>query len=271
MTRFLLTLVEWTRFLPFGVVRALGSALGWLLYALVGSRRRVVQTNLRLCFPQWSDEEVQRQSRKTFVYFAQAWLDRGWIWHGDPAIARKRIKLVGAVEEFITTLVDLDTVKVEVSVPERYLSQVQVGLGVGFKVAAFPGETFKGEVYFISPQLDAGTRTALVKARIANPGGRLRGGMFANLDLALELRKLALVIPEPAIMNNGDTTMVFTVNAQNKAEMKPVKVGLRLAGRAEILSGLTAGDRVVVEGVQKLRPGAPVEIAGAEATAPYTK
>lgn len=171
----------------------------------------------------------------------------------------------------ITTLVDLDTVKVEVSVPERYLSQVQVGLGVGFKVAAFPGETFKGEVYFISPQLDAGTRTALVKARIANPGGRLRGGMFANLDLALELRKLALVIPEPAIMNNGDTTMVFTVNAQNKAEMKPVKVGLRLAGRAEILSGLTAGDRVVVEGVQKLRPGAPVEIAGAEATAPYTK
>lgn len=100
MTRFLLTLVEWTRFLPFGVVRALGSALGWLLYALVGSRRRVVQTNLRLCFPQWSDEEVQRQSRKTFVYFAQAWLDRGWIWHGDPAIARKRIKLVGAVDEF---------------------------------------------------------------------------------------------------------------------------------------------------------------------------
>jgi membrane fusion protein (multidrug efflux system) len=79
------------------------------------------------------------------------------------------------------------------------------------------------------------------------------------------------VIPEPAIMNNGDTTMVFIVNAQNKAEMKPVKVGLRLAGRAEILSGLTSGDRVVVEGVQKLRPGAPVEIAGAEATAPYLK
>lgn len=100
MTRFMLTLVEWTRFLPFGVVRALGRALGWLLYALVSSRRRVVQTNLRLCFPQWSDEEVQRQSRKTFVYFAQAWLDRGWIWHGDPQVARKRIKLVGAVEEF---------------------------------------------------------------------------------------------------------------------------------------------------------------------------
>ena len=100
MTRFLLTLVEWTRFLPFGLVRAMGTMLGWLLYALVGSRRRVVQINLRLCFPQWTDAEVQRQTRRTFVYFAQAWLDRGWIWHGDPALARKRIKLVGAVEEF---------------------------------------------------------------------------------------------------------------------------------------------------------------------------
>jgi KDO2-lipid IV(A) lauroyltransferase len=100
LTRFLLTLVEWTRFLPFSVVRTLGTLLGWLLYVLVGSRRRVVQINLQLCFPQWSPEELQRQTRRTFVYFAQAWLDRGWIWHGDPAITRKRIRLVGAVHEF---------------------------------------------------------------------------------------------------------------------------------------------------------------------------
>lgn len=171
----------------------------------------------------------------------------------------------------ITTLVDIDTVKIEVSVPERYLSQIRVGLAVGFKVAAFPGETFNGEVYFISPQLDSGTRTALVKARVPNPGSRLRGGMFANLDLALELRKLALVIPEPAILNNGDTTLVFAVDSQHKVAMKPVKVGLRLAGPVEILSGLTPGELVVVEGVQKLRPGATVELAGPEASAPYTR
>ena len=171
----------------------------------------------------------------------------------------------------LTTLVDLDVVKVEVSVPERYLSQVHVGLGVGFKVAAFPGETFQGEVYFISPQLDTGTRTALVKARIANPGGRLKGGMFANLDLTLQLRKSALVIPEPAVINNGDITMVFVINTNHTAEMKTVKVGLRLAGRAEILSGLHAGDTAVVEGVQKLRPGALVELSGPESAAPYLR
>lgn len=100
MTRYLLKLVEWTRFLPFGLVRALGAGLGWVLYTLVGSRRRVVQTNLRLCFPQWTQAQVRQQARRTFVLFAQAWLDRGWIWHGAPAMARKRIRLVGAVEEF---------------------------------------------------------------------------------------------------------------------------------------------------------------------------
>jgi membrane fusion protein (multidrug efflux system) len=169
----------------------------------------------------------------------------------------------------LTELVDLDTVKVEVNVPERYLSQLRVGQQIDFKVAAFPKDSFKGEVYFISPQLDSSTRTALIKARIANPDGKLRGGMFANLDLTLQLRDAALVIPEPAIVNNGDTTLVFALTATNSAVMKPVKIGLRLAGKAEVLGGLVEGEKVVVEGVQKLRPGAPVTPAPAEAAAPY--
>lgn len=169
----------------------------------------------------------------------------------------------------LTWLVDLDTVKVEVAVPERYLSQLAIGQAINFKVAAFPKDAFKGEVYFISPQLDPGTRTALVKARIANPDAKLKGGMFAGLDLTLQLRESALVIPEPAIVNNGDATMVFALTATNTAVMKPVKIGLRLAGKAEVLGGLTPGEQVVVEGTQKLRPGAPVKLAGPEAMAPY--
>ncbi len=161
----------------------------------------------------------------------------------------------------LTALVDLDTVKVEVGVPERYLGELSVGQKVDFQVAAFPKDAFTGEIYFISPQLDASTRTALVKARIANPDRKLRGGMFANLNLTLKLRESALVIPEPAIVNNGDLTMVFAVTPTNTAFMKPVKIGLRLAGKAEVLGGLTAGETVVVEGIQKLRPGAPVKLS----------
>lgn len=161
----------------------------------------------------------------------------------------------------ITTLVDLDTVKVEVGVPERYLGKLTLGQQVDFRVAAYPGDRFRGEIYFISPQLEAGTRTALVKARIANPDGKLKGGMFASLNLNLQLRESALVIPEPAIFNSGDATMVFALTATNTAVMRPISIGLRLAGKAEVLGGLSAGEMVVVEGTQKLRPGAPVRLS----------
>ena len=169
----------------------------------------------------------------------------------------------------LTSLVDLDPMKVEVSVPERYLSQVVLGQSMEFSVAAFPKDHFKGEVYFISPQLDSATRTALVKARVPNPDRKLKGGMFANLVLTLQLRDSAIVVPEPALVSNGDAVTVFVVDDKGMAQVRPVKVGLRLAGKAELLSGVQAGDRVVVEGVQKLFPGASVKLAPAEAAAPY--
>ena len=145
----------------------------------------------------------------------------------------------------LTWLVDLDTVKVEVKVPERYLRQLKVGQPLEFSVAAFPGEKFRGEVYFISPQIDESLRTALVKARIPNADAKLRGGMFASLDLTLQLREAA--------------------------QVRMIEVGLRLAGKAEVLKGLNGGEKVVVEGTQKLRPGAPVKLAPPEAAMPYNQ
>ena len=169
----------------------------------------------------------------------------------------------------LTSLVDLDTVKIEMHIPERYLSQVKPGLTLEFKVAAFPGEGFRGEVYFVSPQLDVSTRTALVKAKVANPDQKLRGGMFASMDLSLRLRDSALVIPEPALVNSGDTISVFVVDASDHAQIRPIRVGLRLAGKVEVIQGLAADEKVVVEGVQKLAPGMSVKFAPAAAGAAY--
>jgi membrane fusion protein, multidrug efflux system len=166
-------------------------------------------------------------------------------------------------------LVDLDIVKVEVKVPEKYLRQLKLGQPLEFTVAAFPGEKFRGEVYFISPQIDESTRTALVKARIPNTDAKLRGGMFAGLDLTLQARESAIVIPEPALMSNGDSFSVFVVDDKGNAQVRMVEVGLRLAGKAEVVKGLKAGEMVVVEGTQKLRPGAPVKLAPPESAAPY--
>jgi KDO2-lipid IV(A) lauroyltransferase len=98
-TRFFLSLMRGLAPLPLSWVRALGWLLGWLLYVLVAQRRRVVQINLRLCFPHLTQAELDRLTCRVFVCFAQAWLDRGWLWHGSPELVRARLNLCGAVEE----------------------------------------------------------------------------------------------------------------------------------------------------------------------------
>ena len=85
--------------LPLAWVRALGHGLGWALYFLAIPRRRVALTNLRLCFPDQSEAQRRLLVRGTFIHFAQAWLDRGWLWHGTPGRTRQRLTLRGAVAE----------------------------------------------------------------------------------------------------------------------------------------------------------------------------
>ncbi|MBK7051818.1 MAG: lipid A biosynthesis acyltransferase [Rhodoferax sp.] len=86
-------------YLPLTWLRAIGVVLGLLLYVLVVPRRRVVHTNLRLCFPQQSSTSIRRTAIGTFVRFTQAWLDRAWLWHGSPELIRRRVTLTGAVNE----------------------------------------------------------------------------------------------------------------------------------------------------------------------------
>ena len=85
--------------LPLRVVRLMGWLLGWALYALVGARRRVVVVNLTLCFPELPAHEIRGLAQQTFIYFAQAWLDRSWIWHAPASWVQRRITLSGAVDE----------------------------------------------------------------------------------------------------------------------------------------------------------------------------
>ena len=90
-------------FLPLAWIRALGAGLGWLLYRLVASRRRVVLTNLSMCFPALSTAERERLAKRTFVCFSQAWLDRAWLWHAPKAWVWRRVRLTGTVDELAGT------------------------------------------------------------------------------------------------------------------------------------------------------------------------
>ncbi len=169
----------------------------------------------------------------------------------------------------IATLSDVDPVKVEGNVPERYLALAKEGAKVKLSIAAFPGEIFEGEVYFVAPQLDPINRTAVVKARVPNPDLRLKPGMFASADLALRIREVAIVIPEAALMPQGENFAVIIVGADMTAQMRPVKPGIRSAGRVEILEGIQPDELVVVEGWQKTRPGGKVALAPEEKAASY--
>jgi Kdo2-lipid IVA lauroyltransferase/acyltransferase len=85
--------------MPLSWVRALGWLLGWTLYALVASRRKVVRTNLTLCFPELTKQEIKGLVPKVFINFSKAWLDRSWLWHAPFEVVSRRLSLVGAVDE----------------------------------------------------------------------------------------------------------------------------------------------------------------------------
>ena len=164
----------------------------------------------------------------------------------------------------LTTVVSADPIKAAFRVPERHLSQLRKGQAVDLRVAAYPDELFRGTVIFLDPQVDEATRTALVKAAVSNPEGRLRSGMLATAQLTLRVREQALVIPETALLQQGDVVSVFIVGPDDVVQPRPVTAGLRIPGGIEITEGMTEGERVVVEGLQKLRPGAKVKTREAE-------
>lgn len=170
----------------------------------------------------------------------------------------------------VSWLIDLDPVKIEFQIPERFIGQVKTGQQIEMSVAAYPNREFSGEVFFISPYVDPTNRTALVKAYIPNPKLELKPGMFANLDLTLTVRENSLVIPELALAQilTNNQAVVYAVDSNNVAHPRTIKTGLRLVGTIEVLEGLKAGDRVIIEGLQKVIPGSPVRVASPEGSNP---
>lgn len=161
----------------------------------------------------------------------------------------------------LTWIVDNDPVLIKVNVPERFLGVVRQGQTINFEVNSYPGEKFTGDIDFISPYVDPETRTAVVKARAANPDGHLKPGMFINLKLILEKRSDALVIPEASLELGETGYSVMVVSDELEVSPRPVTVGVRMSGSVEIQNGLKVGEKVVVEGRQKLRPGSKVVLA----------
>lgn len=162
----------------------------------------------------------------------------------------------------IATLDDISTIKLDFSVPETFLSALEVGQTIAAKSAAFPEHTFEGTVSSIASRIDPVTRTVTVRAEIPNTERMLRPGMLMSVRL-FKPERPALVIPEIALTQVGSSAYVFRVKPDDSVEQVEVETGDRRRGEVEVVKGLAAGDRIVVQGTVKLRPGAKIAIAPA--------
>ncbi len=164
----------------------------------------------------------------------------------------------------IALVVNMDKVKIDLEVPEKYLAKISLAQEAKIKVDAYPQEDFSGEVTKISPVVDLATRSAPVEISVDNQEHRLKSGMFAKVSLVIEEHKNIPVILKEAIMGKDSDVFVFTIE-NNKAVLKKIKLGIRQGPYYAVKEGLQAGDLVVIMGQQRLRENAQVSIEIEEA------
>jgi membrane fusion protein, multidrug efflux system len=159
-------------------------------------------------------------------------------------------------QSIITTVDDLSRLKVEMSVPERYLPNLKSGTTFTLRAATSEegGET-SGKVYFVSPRIDEATRSTLVKGYVTDPPPFLKPGMFANINLVLRTVEDALVVPETSILSTARGTVIIVPEQKDGASVAafvPVKTGLRVPGFVQVSQvgpPIKAGDKIVSSGV----------------------
>ncbi len=168
----------------------------------------------------------------------------------------------------IVTLEDDTSVWVDFRLPERFLANVKSGQTVDVAFDAMPGRNFKAVVEALDAQVDANGRALLVRARLPNPKGEFKSGMFARTRIVFSVREAALVVPEEALVPLGGKQYLVKVvdgaagsgadgGKARISQRMEAKIGLRLPGKVEILEGLAAGDTVVTAGHGRLMRGDP--------------
>ncbi|MDH3234990.1 MAG: efflux RND transporter periplasmic adaptor subunit [Alphaproteobacteria bacterium] len=164
----------------------------------------------------------------------------------------------------ITTLDDISIIKLDFTVPETFLGVMTPGAGVFAESASYPGREFEGVVRTVGSRVDPVTRAFQVRAHIPNADNALRPGMLLTVRVVMGQRT-ALVIPEHAVFQIQDRAFVYRLDSELVAREQQIVTGARRVGLVEVVDGLEAGDRIVTEGIVKLRDGMRVRLAGQDA------
>ncbi len=158
----------------------------------------------------------------------------------------------------IASLQDIDPVKIDFSIPERFISRVNIGDAINFTVQGYDS-TFTGSVYAIEPRIDPETRTLRIRALSGNPDRLLFPGAFANITLILEEINDALMLPSISVIPELNSQKVFLVR-DGKVEESRIRTGIRTSEKIQVIEGVAHGDTVLTTGLLQVRPGMDVEI-----------
>ena len=163
----------------------------------------------------------------------------------------------------IVTLDDVSSIRVDFQTPERYLAQLRPGQTLLATADAYPGQTIPGRIAQIDTRVDERTRAITARAEFPNVGGRLKPGMLMRVGISRGQRQ-SLSAPESAVSVQGDAAFVYVLRQMGErtvVEQRPILTGSRQQGFVEIREGVTAGERVVADGLNKIQPGQPVRVA----------
>jgi len=162
----------------------------------------------------------------------------------------------------IATVVRIDPVRVELTVPEQYLSLITAGQPVRLTVDAYPGEVFTAKVRFVSPSLKTNQRALMVEAVAPNSDNRLKPGLFVTALLQQPVSAPALLVPAAAVETVAGTSRVYVVTAGGTVEERIVTLGEKLGDRIELATGVKAGEQVAGNPRGKLSDGVRVQREG---------
>lgn len=174
-----------------------------------------------------------------------------------------------SIGEYVSTgqelveIINTEALLVEFSVPARYLGRLAIDQPVSIMTDAFPEQIFSGKVSFISPAVDEGSRSVLIRAIVNNEDSILTPGLFVIVQQQIDQVEQALLIPVESLVPTIEGLIVYTVDNGLAREVE-VEVGTRFPDKVEIISGLNPDDIIISAGHQKIRDGSPVTIRNSE-------
>jgi len=165
---------------------------------------------------------------------------------------------LGSENTIILTLDDSRTVLCDLKIPEVYAAVLKKNLELNAKFSAYKNKIYKGKIESVASRVDAQTRSILARAKINNENSEIIPGSLLEIEIFYN-QKDALSVPDTSVMYEGSKKFVYKIIENNMIKKTEIETGVRNLGNLEVISGLSSGEKIIAEGLTKVRPGMKVK------------